>query len=523
MYSSKNEQQMFMIKLFAPVVFGFIIYFLPYMIWGQAAPNGCSANAWLYLSIFLGLIMGLILEPIPPAFIGIIAIVIAVVFRVGPKGSGVDGAIIKSDAAINWGLSGFSNAVVWLIFAAFTIGLGFSKTGLGERMALWLVSKLGKSTLGLGYAIALVDLILAPFIPSNAARSGGSVYPIVTNIANMFDSHADSNPRKIGAYLIWVGLASACVSSSIFVTGQAPNPLAITQIKEGGFGAVDWTSWLIAFLPVGIILFLITPILAYIIYPPEVKGSKEVVDWASEKYKALGEITKPQKYMIFVAFIGLVLWIGASFFPQNALYNVKETTTALLMIVLMVAFKVISWQDFLGNKPAWNTFVWFATLVAMAGGLSNVGFITFLAHIFDGLFDSLSLIVATIGLILAFSWLRYFFASGTAFVTACMAVFIVMAQAAVQAGVNAGVIPADNAVLETNKILLLLILPMGFMGIITPYGTGCSPLWFGAHFIKGPQFFLLGGIFAAVYMVVYLVVGIPWIEFIMPHLQFHFK
>ncbi|RAX57075.1 anion permease [Helicobacter monodelphidis] len=515
-----NEKAKFYIKLLAPVAFGLVMFFLP-RFWGVSAPSGCSVNAWLYLSIFMGLIVGLILEPIPPAFIGVIAIVVAVIFRLGPKGSGTDDAVTKAGDAINWGLSGFSNAVVWLIFAAFTIGLGFAKTGLGERIALWLVSKLGKSTLGLGYAISIIDLILAPFIPSNAARSGGSVYPIVTNIASMFDSHPDKNPRKIGAYLVWVGLASACVSSSIFLTGQAPNPLALTQIEKGSGQVVDWMSWFLAFLPVGVILFIITPLLAYFIYPPEVKGSSEVVSWAQEKYKALGAITKPQIYMVGVAAVGLVLWVGASFFPKTALYNLNATTTALLMIVLMVAAKVITWQDFLGNKPAWNTLVWFATLVAMAGGLSNVGFIDWLAKFFNGMFDETSLLVATIALTLVFSWLRYFFASGTAFVVAVMSVFIVMVQAAVQGAVQAGSLTEAQAVLEANKILLILILPMGFMGIITPYGTGCSPLWFGSHYIKGPQFFLLGGIFAIIYMAIFLLVGLPWIEFITPYLSFH--
>ncbi|MDU7191373.1 MAG: SLC13 family permease, partial [Veillonella sp.] len=87
------------------------------------------------------------------------------------------------------GLSGFSNAIVWLIFAAFMIGIGYENSGLGRRIALFLVAKLGKSSLGLGYAIAITDLVLAPFIPSNAARSGGTIYPIVSSICPMFDSY----------------------------------------------------------------------------------------------------------------------------------------------------------------------------------------------------------------------------------------------------------------------------------------------------------------------------------------------
>ncbi|RDU62883.1 DASS family sodium-coupled anion symporter [Helicobacter sp. MIT 14-3879] len=485
---------MFYVKLLAPIVFALALYIIP-------TPEGLSNNTWLYLSIFIGLIIGLILEPIPPALIGVIAITIAVIFKVGPTGSGNIETIIKDAEAIKWGLAGFSDSVVWLIFAAFTIGLGFSKTGLGERIALYLVSKLGKSTLGLGYAIAIVDLILAPFIPSNAARSGGTVYPVVTSVAPMFESYADKNPRKIGAYLIWIGLASACVSSSIFLTGQAPNPLALSLINKGGVQVVDWLSWFLAFLPVGIILFIITPLLGYFIYPPEIRGSKEIAIWAKEKYKALGAMPKSQIFMVIIALIGLILWIGASFFKINA------TTTALIMIVLMIACKVITWQDFLGNKAAWNTLVWFATLVTMAGGLKNVGFLDFLANSLGSKLSGYTPFIAMILLLLLFSWLRYFFASGTAYVTAIIAIFVSLASSI--KGAN----PAE--------IMLILALPMGFMGVITPYGTGCSPLWFGSNYIKGPQFFLLGGIFAFIYMVIYMLVGIPWIKFIFPYLSFH--
>ncbi|WP_270977383.1 DASS family sodium-coupled anion symporter [Campylobacter helveticus] len=485
---------MFYIKLLAPLAFAFLIYLIP-------TPDGLSPNAWLYLSIFVGLIVGLILEPIAPALIGVIAVTIAVLFKVGPVGSGNVETIIKDSVAIKWGLAGFSDSVVWLIFAAFTIGLGFSKTGLGERIALYLVSKLGKSTLGLGYAIAIVDLILAPFIPSNAARSGGTVYPIVNSIAPMFESYADKNPRKIGAYLIWVGLASCCVSSSIFLTGQAPNPLALSLINQNGVAVVDWLSWFLAFLPVGLILFIITPLLGFFIYPPEIRGSKEIALWAEEKYKALGKMPRSQIFMLIIAFIGLVLWVGASFFKINA------TTTALLMIILMIACKVISWQDFLSNKPAWNTLVWFATLVTMAGGLKNVGFLDFLANALGSKLTGFTPFIAMILLLMLFSWLRYFFASGTAYVTAIIAIFVSLASS----------IEGANPAL----IMLILVLPMGFMGVITPYGTGCSPLWFGSNYIKGPQFFLLGGIFAAIYMGIYLFVGIPWVEFIMPYLTFH--
>lgn len=446
------------------------------------------------------MVVGLILEPMPPAFIGLIAITLAVLFRVGMPVVEKAGKVVPttSAAAINWGLSGFSNAIVWLIFAAFMIGIGYQNSGLGKRIALFLVKKLGKSSLGLGYAIAITDLILAPFIPSNAARSGGTIYPIVSGICPMFDSYPDKNPRKIGAYLNWLSLATTCVSSTLFLTGQAPNPLAVELAAKSGVQTVSWTGWFLAVAPVGILLFLITPILTYYLCPPEVKGSPEIAKWAADEFHKLGAMTKKEIGMAVISILALVLWIGSSFFGVN------PTTTALIVIILMVLARIISWSDFLANKPAWNVLTWFAALVPMASGLKNVGFLEWLAKSAGGYLTHLDVTMATLGLLVAFCVLRYFFASGTAYVTAMVGLFAVLA----------GQISGGNA----SEIMLILLLPMGIMGILTPYGTGHSPVWFASGYVKGPEFWKLGAIFGIIYLVIFVVIGIPWIHFVLPML-----
>lgn len=53
------------IKLFAPVLVAMIIFILPTL-------DGLSQNTWLYFSIFIGIVVGLILEPIPTALVGLV-------------------------------------------------------------------------------------------------------------------------------------------------------------------------------------------------------------------------------------------------------------------------------------------------------------------------------------------------------------------------------------------------------------------------------------------------------------------
>ena len=196
------------IKMLIPVGILAVVWFI------IPVPQGLSVGAWHYLAIFLAVIVGLILEPVPAALVGLIGVSLAALLGLVGKTSG---------ANVKWALSGFSNGTIWLIFAAFMFAMGYQKTGLGRRISLVMIKYMGKSSLGLGYAVAFADLALAPFMPSNTARSGGTIYPIAINIPIIFNSTPEHEPRKMGAYITWVAMATTCVTSSMFLTALAPN------------------------------------------------------------------------------------------------------------------------------------------------------------------------------------------------------------------------------------------------------------------------------------------------------------
>ncbi len=180
------------LKVALPLIVGLVLLILP-------PPAGLTPGAWTYFALFAAVVVGLITEPVPAAAVGFIGVTVATVLGL------VDPDPTKSLA---WGLAGFSNGTVWLIFAAFMFALGYQKTGLGKRLGLGLVKLLGKRTLGLGYAVAFSDLILAPFMPSNTARSGGTLFPIIRNIPALYGSEPGPTSRKVG-FTTWIGTNAA--------------------------------------------------------------------------------------------------------------------------------------------------------------------------------------------------------------------------------------------------------------------------------------------------------------------------
>src|SRR6266567_6219978 len=290
------EAKGFRWKLIAPLVVWLAIYLSP-------VPSGLNLNQWHYFAVFAAVITGLILESMPVGAVGLIGLTVA----------GVLG-YVESDPnkSLRWMLSGFSESTVWLIVGAFVFSIGYRKSQLGRRIALVLVRRLGTNTLGLGYAVAMSDFLLAPATPSNTARSGGIVYPIISNIPRIYGSEPGPTAGKIGTYVMWTAFAATAITSSLFLTALAPNAAALSIAKKIANVDIGWSQWFIGFAPLGIPLLLLVPLLSYLVCRPEVKQSPEIVQWSAGELAAMGPPSRSEWIMIALVLLAMFFWICGS-------------------------------------------------------------------------------------------------------------------------------------------------------------------------------------------------------------------
>jgi len=458
----------------APLVVWLAIALIPH-------PTGLSTNAWNYLALFIAVIVALILEPIPPAAVGLCGITLSMVLGyVAPK---------PADA-VKWGLSGFSDGTVWLIFGALVFSTGYEKTGLGRRIALSLVRVMGRSTLGLGYAVMLADVLIAPFTPSNTGRSAGVIFPIIRGIPALYGSAPGPTARRIGAYLMWTAFASTAVTSSMFLTALSPNLLALSLVRQATAVDITWLQWSSGFLPVGLVLIVPLPLLVYLIYPPEIRSSPEVADWAKAELARLGHLSSKEGVMVLSILLAFSLWVFAGEW-------INPTTVVLAVVSLMVLVRVLDWNDVVGNRTAWDTLVYFATLLTLADGLNRVGIVTWAARGVSSLLTGSSPLLAMIILVSFFFLVHYMFASLTAHTMAVL-------PALLSAGAALPGMPVQ-------VLASLLVYSIGLMGVITPYATGPAPVYFGSGFIPRKDFWALGFVFGLIYLATLLGVGIPYL------------
>lgn len=467
MKTSTNSARKKIILSAIPIVVGLVIWFLP-------PPAGVKVQAWHLLAIFVATIVGIIAKPLPMGAVAVLGTAVTA---------------LTGTLSIKESLSGFGNTTIWLIVISFFVARGFIKTGLGSRIGYMFMRALGRKTLGLSYGLIATDLVLAPAIPSNTARGGGIIYPILRSVAEAYGSKPkDGTARKLGAFLTKTSFQTLIISSAMFLTAMAANPLSAKFASAQGV-EISWGLWALAASVPGIVSLIAVPLLLYKLYTPEIKETPQAVQMAKDKLKEMGKTTASEWIMSGTFIMLLVLWI----FGKKI--GVHGTTAALTGLSVLLATTVLTWEDILNERGAWDTLVWFAALVMMASFLNSLGLIPWFSKTMGILVGNIPWIPAFLILSLVYFYSHYMFASNTAHISAMYAAFLAVAVA-----------------VGTPPVLAALVLAFfgNLMSSMTHYGTGPAPVFFGSGYVEMGTWWKLGLLISVVNIVIWLGIGSLW-------------
>ena len=455
-------------------------------------PEGVAPNAWRLLALFVGTIAAIIGKALPIGAVSIVAIALVALTQVTNPGN--------PKAALADALSGFSNDLIWLIGISIMISYSLNKTGLGARIGYYLISLFGKRTLGIAYALAVTETILAPVTPSNTARGGGIIHPIMRSIADSFGSKPErGSTEKIGRYLALVNYNINPVTSAMFITATAPNPLIVTLIYQGTDPSfqMSWMMWAVAAFVPAVVSLILVPLVIYVIYAPEIKKTPDAPEFARERLRDLGPLSFPEKITLGVFGLLLFMWAGVPAMILGGTYTISPTTAAFVGLAILLVTGVLQWDDVLKNKGAWDTVIWFSALVMMASFLGKLGLVSWLALAVGSGIDSMGIgwVSGALILVLVYVYSHYFFASTTAHITAMFAAFFA-------AGIALGAPPM--------LLGLILAYSSSLMMSLTHYGTGTAPIIFGSGYTTLGEWWKTGFIVSVVNLTVWILLGGAW-------------
>ena len=451
-----------------------VVLLVPAALMLLRVPAGVTVPGWRLFAIFVGTILGLILQPLP---LGAMALI-------GVAAASMSGGLPPGQA-----LSGYADPLVWMVLAAFCISRGMIKTGLGRRIALWFIRAIGHSSIGLGYSVVAADTLLGMVVPSNGARVGGVIFPIVKSLAEAYESTPGPTAGRLGAFLILMVYHCDMTVSAMFFTGNAANPLIVSLAKQVTGIELSYTRWAVGGIVPALASMAVVPMVLWRVRAPSVRRTPAAAAFASAELDRLGPPSSAERIMLGVFALTTILYV------TKAWHGIDYPVTALAGLGALLVTRVLTWDDVLAERSAWDTFVWYGAIYAMARALNESGLSSAFAQSLGGVASGWSWWMVVPVLLAIYLYAHYAFATITAHVSAMYVPFAIVMLAA-------GTPP------------ILTVLTMAYVSSLgaslTHYGTTSSPIYYGAGYLSQGAWWRVGLLVATVNALVWMACGLVW-------------
>jgi len=440
-------------------------------------PATITPQGWRQTAVFICVIAGMVTDPLPASALVLL----------GLTAMAINGTPMPAV------LGGFAEPSVWLVIAAMFIAKAMLDCGLARRIALLFVRAVGKTSLGVAYALQMTDVTLASGVPSITARSAGMILPVARSIAELFDSRPDHTRTRLGAFLIAAMYQGSAVACAMFITGQASNLLGASLAMKLANVQVTAPSWFMAAIVPGLLSCLVVPWITYKTLRPEITHTPEAPHFARAELRKMGPLTRDE-WITLLVFGGVGLtWL------TTVWHGLDVTMVALIGLGVLLVTGTMAWQTAAGERSAWDVFVWYGGMLRMGQLLNDTGSTRVLAENVAGMFIGIPWQIVLVAILIIFFYTHYFFASITAHMLAMFPPFI-----AVLIGI--GVPP----LLAVYSLLCLANLTAG----LTHYGTTTGPILFGTGYVTRAEWWRVGFYVSVANMIIWLTAGFAWWKFL---------
>lgn len=458
-------------------VFQLLSVVLGVVLWQWPAPEALAPEAMDLFAVFFAAIFAVLTGAASILLASIVALVVAVL-----------GGLLEPEIAY----SGFSQGFILLIVVAFLVGRGVVNSGLGTRIGHWLVSLFGHSSLGLAYSMIVTDAVIAPAFPSNTARSG-VLYPIVYSLAESNGSHPDEGSRKkLGAYLMMTSMAGLGLSSALWLTAMAANPVGVAMVASQGV-EIGFGTWLLASSVPTLIAMLVIPRLLYQLFPPEMTRTPDAPKAAKQKLAELGPL-KVKEWITLATFVGMVVGWGLS-----GLLSFDATAIAFLGLAVLMFSGIFTHKDIKASGDALETLIWFAILFTISTQLDQLGFMAWVGGLLGAYVDGLGPVITFVALMAVYVLVHYLFVSQTAHLLALLMIFL---------GLSRPEVPVE-------LMAMSLLLATNYFSVLTPQASSCNVIFIGSGYLESREVYKYGGLVTLTCFLIYMLIGSPWILWIL--------
>ncbi|MGA7577813.1 MAG: SLC13 family permease [Desulfobaccales bacterium] len=298
----------------------------------------------------------------PSSFLLIASFALLVAFS--PQ-SAIPGKLVGAKVALGMALSGFSSPAWVLVTSALFLAAAIEITGLGQRIGLFILSRMGAKPKRVLLGVLLMSFVLTVFIPAQAANAA-LMTAISLGIIEAFKLDLRSNLSK--GMLLLVAFGTGIAGMGILTSGAPPIQTAM-YISQATKHDITWLQWAIYGMPFALTMGAVLYFLVLYFFPVSKDQLTGGISIVQEQSARLGPITTQEIKLLGIMLVTIFLWATG-----KILHPLDPPTVAVLAVVAIFfpGLRVATWKELVG-KVNWGTLMLFGAAISLGIWLLKSG------------------------------------------------------------------------------------------------------------------------------------------------------
>jgi len=215
-------------------------------------------------------------------------------------------------------------STLYFVIGAYIIASAVKHSGLGDRIAMYVITKHISSFKSIIISIFVLQIILSLMIPNSWARS-----LIIMSVMKQVIDNANVS-KKDATTIGFTVFASSIPASMLFLTGESAINLLIVEYSGMHIG---WLQWLVYMGPPAIAAILLTLLSILVFFKPdkEIQVDKSIM---KKKLEQMGKLSKKEIRVLIWLAIAILVWL------TDSIHGI-DIGWATLAITMLMGFPVI--------------------------------------------------------------------------------------------------------------------------------------------------------------------------------------
>lgn len=370
--------------------------------------------------------------------------------------------VLKIDSFKNIVEIGFGNHIFIFFIGVLTLSSLINHSGLGRRIAIFLLSKTGNDTRKIILGFLIVGALLSMWITDMAVAA------MLMPLARSLLREEDIQPLKSNfGKALMISCAWGPVIGGIGTpAGCGPNPLAIGFLKNMAGIDVSFIQWMSYGVPAALLLIPVAWVILITFFKPEMKKLSKTRDELKEDLKALPAINREEKITIIIFIITVTLWLSSPVLEKLIGTSIPISMPVLLTSSLFFFPKIsgIKWKD-VEKDISWSSILLIVTGISLGMMLYRTGAAGWLSTVLLGGIVGVHPLVQIFAIVIIVSLLKIALSSNTVTGTIIIPIIIAFAQ---NLGLSVLTITLPAAITASLAFILVTSTPTN----VIPYSAG---------------------------------------------------